>query len=314
MPILTISRQMGSLGDEIAEAAARKLGWSLIDRSRIIESFFSDITNAHEQHMLSESAKFYLSTMRNSPYSYIDYLKNALQALADKGESVLLIGFGSQIIFKDHRASLHIRVTAPRDVRLARVKKQYRLSNEEVLNILNTADSKHRRFVQTVFQADLTNSIHYDLMLNTARMTVDEGVAAILALQKEYELTRRIEEESRRLETIDNQSSLPVFKNESEADFAKILDMYQLEWRYEPKTFPIEWDAEGNITLAFSPDFYLPKFDTYIELTTMNQKYVTEKNRKAKKVRELYPGVNIKIVYKRDFLSLIQRFNMDKGE
>ena len=83
--------------------------------------------------------------------------------------------------------------------------------------------------------------------------------------------------------------------------------MYHIEWKYEPKTFPVEWDSEGNVTLAFSPDFYLPRFDTYLELTTMNQKYVTKKNRKLKKVKELYPGTNIKIVYKKDFLELAER-------
>ncbi|MGI6169155.1 MAG: cytidylate kinase family protein [Christensenellales bacterium] len=314
MPILTISRQMGSLGDAIAEALARKLGWPLIDRSCLIERFFADITNAHQQHMLTESAKFYLTPMENTPYSYIDYLKNALLTSANQGEPALLIGFGSQVIFSEYRSALHVRITAPRDVRLARIRKEFRVSVEEASNILNTSDKKHKRFVQTVFKTDLTDPNNYDLTLNTARLTVDEGVAAILALHKEYELTRRIEEESRQFETIDNQSPQQIFQNESEEDFAKILDMFQLEWRYEPKTFPIEWDAEGNITLAFSPDFYLPKFDTYIELTTMNQKYVTEKNRKAKKVRELYPGTNIRIVYKKDFHSLIQRFNMDKGE
>jgi hypothetical protein len=68
-----------------------------------------------------------------------------------------------------------------------------------------------------------------------------------------------------------------------------------------PEPSPIEWDAEGNIIQAFSPDFYLTQFDTYIELTTMNQKYVTQKNRKARKVRELYPGTNVKIVLQKGF-------------
>jgi cytidylate kinase len=314
LPILTISRQMGSLGDEIAEAVARKLGWPLIDRRGLIQRFFSDTTNAHEQHMLSESAKFYLSPMQSTGQSYIDFLVSALLASANEGNSAVLIGFGSQVIFKDVRYALHVRITAPQEARIARIKKQFRVSPEQATGIVTTADKKHRRFVQTVFQADLSDPAHYDLILNTARLTVDEAVASILALHKEYELTRRIEEESRRFETIDNQSDRPILKNDSEAEFAKILDMYQLEWRYEPKTFPIEWDAEGNIILAFSPDFYLPKFDTYIELTTMNQKYVTAKNKKIKKVRELYPGTNIRIVYKKDFHSLIQRFNMDKGE
>jgi hypothetical protein len=85
--------------------------------------------------------------------------------------------------------------------------------------------------------------------------------------------------------------------------------MHQIEWKYEPRTFPVEWDAEGNVTLAFSPDFYLVQFDTYLELTTMNQRYVTEKNKKLRRVRELYPGTHIKIVYKKDFQSLVERFS-----
>jgi hypothetical protein len=98
------------------------------------------------------------------------------------------------------------------------------------------------------------------------------------------------------------------FKHPAEEEFASILDMYGIEWQYEPRTFPVQWDAEGNVTMAFSPDFYLTKFDTYIEITTMDQKYVTTKNKKVKRLRELYPGININIVYKKDFHTLLKRF------
>ncbi len=98
------------------------------------------------------------------------------------------------------------------------------------------------------------------------------------------------------------------FKHPAEEEFANILNMYAIEWEYEPKTFPVQWDAEGNVTMAFSPDFYLTKFDTYIEITTMEQKYVTTKNKKVKRLRELYPGINITIVYKKDFQTLLNRF------
>ena len=138
-------------------------------------------------------------------------------------------------------------------------------------------------------------------------MSVDECVAAILAAFREHELRVRITSETKNEGAIDHQTDRPVFKNASEAEFAKILDMYHIDWKYEPKTFPVEWDSEGNVTLAFSPDFYLTRFDTYLELTTMNQKYVTKKNRKLKKVKELYPGISIKIVYKKDFLELAER-------
>jgi hypothetical protein len=148
-------------------------------------------------------------------------------------------------------------------------------------------------------------------MLNTAALSVDECVAAIIALREQRALRQRIEQET--LEQnggVCNVSDVPIMKNQSEAEFARILDMYHIDWIYEPKTFPVEWDAGGHVISAFSPDFYLPKFDTYIELTTMNQKYVTAKNRKVKRLKELYPGINIKLVYKKDFSSLVERFNL----
>ncbi len=129
----------------------------------------------------------------------------------------------------------------------------------------------------------------------------------------EHELIRQLESQSVSLEVMDHLSERPALKNQSEAEFAKILDMYQIDWKYEPKTFPIEWDTEGNVTMAFCPDFYLTKFNTYIELTTMDQRYVTTKNKKVKKLRELYPGTNIKVVYKKDFYSLVERFNLSNG-
>lgn len=308
LTILTISRQMGSLGDEIAEELSRKLGWELINRNKLINRFFSEITNAHEQHMLQESAKFYLSPSRCGK-TYLDYLERSLFELSQK-QSAILVGFGSQIIFAEDRDALLVRIVAPLNVRIARTKKQFHVSDTDADNILQMADKKHKKFVSTVFGIDLTDDFLYHLTLNTASLTIDACVAAILAMLKEWELRRQLEKEAVRLDVINHLSERSSFKNPTEIEFARILDMYQIEYKYEPKTFPIEWDAEGNVTLAFSPDFYLVQFNTYIELTTMNQKYVTMKNRKAKKVRELYPGTNIKIVYKKDFQSLVERFNM----
>jgi hypothetical protein len=99
-----------------------------------------------------------------------------------------------------------------------------------------------------------------------------------------------------------------VFANESEKEFARILDFYKIEWQYEPKTFPLEFDNEGIAVLSFSPDFYLPDLDLFIELTTLNQNLVTKKNKKIRKLRELYPYINIKLFYKKDYYSLLFKF------
>ena len=96
----------------------------------------------------------------------------------------------------------------------------------------------------------------------------------------------------------------------SERVAAQILDFYQIAWEYEPTTFPLEWDRHGMVLSSFSPDFYLPEFDLYIELTTMSQKLVTKKNRKVRRLRELYPEVSIRILYQRDFRKLLFKYGI----
>jgi hypothetical protein len=105
-----------------------------------------------------------------------------------------------------------------------------------------------------------------------------------------------------------------AFAHHSERQFAKLLDFYQIDWEYEPTSFAIDWDAGGATTKRFTPDFYLPDFDLYIEITTLNQKLVTKKNRKARRLMALYPGVRCKILYQRDYLSLLTKYGLEEEE
>jgi hypothetical protein len=103
------------------------------------------------------------------------------------------------------------------------------------------------------------------------------------------------------------------FAHASERQFARLLDFYQIEWQYEPTSFDLEWDHDGNVVQKFTPDFYLPAYDLYIEITTLNQKLVTRKNRKVRRLRELYPQIQCKIFYQRDYLSLVTKYGLDGG-
>ena len=89
---------------------------------------------------------------------------------------------------------------------------------------------------------------------------------------------------------------------------ARILDFYAVRWDYEPHTFPILWNLDGDVVESFAPDFYLPELDLYLEMTTLRQKLVRKKNRKLRRLRELYPSVNIKLFYARDFRALMLKY------
>ena len=102
----------------------------------------------------------------------------------------------------------------------------------------------------------------------------------------------------------------PRFANEVELECAKLLDFYGVPWDYEPRTFVLEQDAEGRITSAFTPDFYLPEQELFVEVTVMRQSLVTRKNRKLRELRRLYPDVRIKLFYRRDIERLAQRYRL----
>ncbi len=100
----------------------------------------------------------------------------------------------------------------------------------------------------------------------------------------------------------------PVFAHASEAEMARILDFYAVRWDYEPRTFPILWNLDGAVIESFSPDFYLSELDLYLEMTTLKQRLVRKKNRKLRRLRELYPAINIKLFYARDFRAMLLKY------
>jgi len=104
------------------------------------------------------------------------------------------------------------------------------------------------------------------------------------------------------------------FAHNSERQFAKLLDFYGIEWQYEPTTFVLAHDGIGNAVEAFSPDFYLPAYDLYIEITTQRQKLVTKKNRKVRRLQELHPELQVKVLYQRDYLNLLVKYGLESPD
>lgn len=310
MAVITISRQFGSLGDELASYLADKLGCNVIDRMTVLEEFYEDISS-DERAALKDSAKTFLREFKDGK-TYKDVLIEKILEMTESG-NLIVLGEGGCVILEDDEDAIHIRVTASEELRRIRTSRMLNMEMEETKNFISYSDKRRKRFVSTLYERDLADPSLFDLTFNTDNLSVEECADAVLALIKKRANRRAIEAQTRTDDSINHQTSAPVYKNSTEKEFAQILDAYNIEWMYEPKTFPIEWDESGNITMAFSPDFYLPKFNLYLELTTMDQKYVTKKNKKARKVMELYPGTNVKIVYKKDFEELVSRLKRFGG-
>ncbi len=99
----------------------------------------------------------------------------------------------------------------------------------------------------------------------------------------------------------------PAFAHPSEKEFAQILDFYGLRWVYEPHSFPLRWEGD-RVTEMLTPDFYLSELDLYVELTTLKQSLVTEKNRKIRRMKEVHPEINVKLLYRRDFHRILSKY------
>ena len=99
------------------------------------------------------------------------------------------------------------------------------------------------------------------------------------------------------------------FQHPSEREFARLLDFYGIRWEYEPRTFALEYNSDGSIRAAFSPDFYLPEEGVYVELTTQSARLNNLKNRKIRRLQELYPDVSIKLLNRRDLRQMALKYD-----
>ncbi len=309
MGIITIARQTGSSGEAVAERVARDLGFSLVDRA-LLESLT-------QEHGLTAGDLDDSDEDKGGPGAnvHVDYLPTVLLELAAK-QDMVVVGRGGQFLFRDCPSSLHVKVVASLEARLASVRAEQGLADAQAAAVLAEADRQRAEWISQHYGADWEDPAHYDLVIRTDRLGVEGAAVAIRTLAEFRQLGNHLAEVAawieRRAAAPADERTGPIagFKHPSEVELARVLDFYRIRWDYEPRVFPLARDSAGNVTEAFRPDFYLPDLDLYLELTTLRQSLVTDKNRKIRKFRELYPDVRLKVFYGRDFRSLVQKYNL----
>jgi len=332
MAIITISRLTGSGGREIATATAKAVNFQFIDRDGM------DVVIDQQFPVRTEQ----LSRIKKDRRVYQEMVRSAIAEVA-AAHNVVVLGSGAQFLFARVAASLHVQIVAPLPYRIARVMRLGNVDRPEAEKIIEERDREKETFIRTLYGKDWRDPSYYDLVLNIDYFSNEIAAEIIVkAAQAKgieataVELPARLREEilttkldvAQMADTEEDRASpvaavaekqpledrLPEFAHPSEREFARVMDFYRIRWEYEPRTFPIEWDENQNVVKAFTPDFYLPDLDLFIELTTMKQSLVTKKNRKVRLLRELYPEVNIKILYERDYKNLIWKYGLSNGE
>jgi cytidylate kinase len=318
MAIITISRLTGSGGREIATATADALGFQFIDREKMETVITEQFPIRFEE----------MNRIKQDPRVYAEIVRSAIAEVA-RMHNVVILGSGAQFLFAKVLAALHVQIVAPLPYRIARVMRFAKVDKEGAEQIVRERDEAKRSFLEHLYNADWRDPSHYDLVLNLDRFSNDVAVNIIIEAAKTkgieaqaVELPTELREEilTAKLDVAQlahiepAEGKLPEFAHSSEREFARVMDFYRIRWQYEPRTFPIEWDDQRNVISAFTPDFYLPDLDLFIELTTMKQSLVTKKNRKVRLLKELYPEVNIKILYERDYRNLIWKYGLSEPE
>jgi cytidylate kinase len=311
MAVITISRQFGAGGELLARKLADTLGYQLLDRSAIVAALKDmglspQLMRFDEQAAKSEDAekrrRFYLTALH-------EYLIN----LAHK-ENFVLVGRGGQFLFRERPDAFHILVCAPFPQRVQWIREIYNLEKKPASLLVREHDRRKKRYIRQVFDRVWLDPELYDLVLNTKSLT-PQGAAELAGRAVRIYLKNRPSQDLTAGDARQKERPEPKkevrFMHPSEAEFARVLDFYNIAWEYEPRTFPLQWDSEGNVTEAFSPDFFLPDQNLFVELTTQRQKLVWKKNKKARRLRELYPDVNVKIIYNKDYRHILESLGVD---
>jgi hypothetical protein len=311
MALITVHGEPGCRVEEVTSVAAQHLGWELVTEAklrRLLEQEFGSIEQIPDR-----------------AYPYV--VTSVLARLAVEHHLVTSAD-GTEILSRLHMPGLlRVRLIAPENWRVGTVLLERRLDRQTARAELARLDREARERRRRRFGRGTPKTDEVDLALNVSTLDTDaagatvQAAAAALRLSDAGLLGSTAEAQIQfrvRLELSRHGMSPPDrvkltrqnFVHPSEEMFARLLDFYRIAWEYEPKSFPIQWDRAGKVLEAFTPDFYLPEFDLYLELTTMKQANVTRKNRKIKLVKQLYPDVNIRVFYQKDFENLIFKYGL----
>lgn len=329
MAIVTISRQFGSNGEMIAEILAEATQCLLLNRKTLEEYLSEHHIPEIRMEWINESSPHDIEELDQERTVYLEFLKETISQLSKEGH-VFMLGRGGQFLFKDQGDAYHLKVIAALETRSQAIQKRFDVDKATALRLINQKDTERDQYTLFYHRSDSSDPHAYDLIVNTSRIGVGDAAEIILYYlvekgvfstadfpQLKAEINRIAQEKlaaSEEFKVYGKQGTVEGsgynFANESEVEFARILDYYKIKYLYEPTTFPLRWDSEGNVESAFAPDFYFPEFDLYIELTTMKQDLVTKKNRKLKELKSIYPDVNIRLFYRKDYKKLLERFGM----
>ena len=310
MAVITISGEPGCRTREVAHLTAQRTGFTHLSAERLdsmMEEEFGPPAELPEKVWPQMAA-------------------SVLLRLAT--QSHLVVGVdGAELLFQRFPAMFRVRVVAPANRRIGNLMLDDRMDRPVAKMQLQQREKAIHATRKVRFGRATPAPDSFDVILNAGTMDAEQmatliasavemrGLAEIGLLSKAAEAMQQFALRLK-LSTEGIQPRVQAhlknvqFGHPSEETFANLLDFYRIAWEYEPKSFPIAWDENGKVLESFTPDFYLPESNLYVELTAMKQSLVTRKNRKIRLLREIYPNIQIQVFYQKDLQDLIFKYGL----
>jgi hypothetical protein len=310
MALIAVSGHPGCRYEEVARVAAQRLGFELLTQSRIRASM---------------EEEFGVGTPLPDK-AFPSLVTSVLARLATE-HHLVYCAIGGEVQARHFPGMLRVHVVAPENLRIGNLMLDQRVERAAARQLLLDLEAAERSDRKAKFGKTRPTADLFDMVINTellgAEQIADLIAAAVesaglkdrgfLSPAAEAQLQFQVRLKLARYGVVPPSKITlrkKIFANQSEEMFANLLDFYRIAWEYEPRSFPVQYDADGRVLESFTPDYYLPEFDLYLELTTMKQSLVTKKNRKVRLLRELYPKLNIQVFYQKDFENLIFKYGL----
>jgi cytidylate kinase len=309
MAIISVSGDPGCAHEDLARAIAQLAGCELVTRRGLEETIAADFGNQE----IPDRA-------------WPPLLRSAIGRLAVDHHVVYSVE-GGERLFHGFPGVLRVLLIAPPARRIGAVMVDRQLDREAAKSFLRERELEVLAERKRRFGRSHSRLHEFDLILNDNQQTPEMMAGVVQAAMQSRGLLDQGTLSAAAEAQVQFQARLQLakfgltppdrapterngFGHPSEEIFARLLDFYRIEWQYEPRSFPLQWDKDGHVMEAFTPDFFLPAFDLYVELTTMKQALVTKKNRKIRLLRTIYPHVNIQVFYQKDIQDLIVKYEL----
>jgi len=166
MGIITVSRELATLGDETARELSKILGYRFVDKHTLEERIKSYGIESQKFKKYDECKPSFFASLSQDRDEYLHYLKTAIYAEANEGNCVF-IGRGAGVVFKNMPAFISLFLTSPLDVRIERVKSYFQCDERRARQIIETSDKNRVGFHRYFFDIDWREPENYHLSLNT---------------------------------------------------------------------------------------------------------------------------------------------------